>query len=216
VQGMRKRLVVFAAAGVWAAVAGSIAVADLKDNFGTHLQGRYEVPIRDSQAQGQAIFRVSDDGQSIEYKLIASNIDNPFMAHIHMGGPTVAGPVVQWLYPGTSPPAAPAGSGRHDGVLAEGTFTAATFVGRSRDSRCRLCSTRSATATRTSTCTRATASTATTPDRAISPPARSAANWATRARVHGRRGYAAPLTSLRLRELLPKAYQSRAVGAPRA
>jgi CHRD domain len=129
VQGMRKRLVVFAAAGVWAAVAGSIAVADLKDNFGTHLQGRYEVPIRDSQAQGQAIFRVSDDGQSIEYKLIASNIDNPFMAHIHMGGPTVAGPVVQWLYPGTSPPAAPAGSGRHDGVLAEGTFTAATFVG---------------------------------------------------------------------------------------
>jgi hypothetical protein len=41
----------------------------------------------------------------------------------------VNGPIVVWLYPGTAPVAGPAGAGRHDGVLVEGTFTAANFVG---------------------------------------------------------------------------------------
>jgi hypothetical protein len=72
---------------------------------------------------------VSDDGQSVDYKLIASNIDNAFMAHIHMGSSTVAGPIVVWLFPSTAPVPGPLGSGRHDGVLAEGTFTAANLVG---------------------------------------------------------------------------------------
>jgi hypothetical protein len=110
---------------------GSTALAFAAQNasFGTHLQGRYEVPVRDSQGQGQAIFRVSDDGTSIDYKLIASNIDNAFMAHIHMAPEGVNGPIVVWLYPSTAPVPGPLGSGRHDGVLAEGTITAADFVG---------------------------------------------------------------------------------------
>jgi CHRD domain len=114
------------------AVAGGVAaaaVAAFNGNFGTHLKGRFEVPIRDTNAQGQAIFRVSDDGSSVDYKLIASNIDNAFMAHIHMGPPTVNGPIVVWLYPSTAPVPGPLGAGRHDGVLAEGTFTAADLVG---------------------------------------------------------------------------------------
>jgi hypothetical protein len=126
---MRKRLVVFAAAGVWAVVAGSIAVADLKQNFGTHLKGQFEVPVRDTNAQGQAMFRLSDDGQSIDYKLNAANIDNAFMAHIHMAPAGTNGPIVVWLYPSTAPVPGPLGQGRFDGVLAEGTFTAANFVG---------------------------------------------------------------------------------------
>jgi hypothetical protein len=119
-------LVVFAALGL-AVVA--TAVGGLNQNYGTHLKGQFEVPLNQSDAQGQAIFHLSDDGQSIDYKLIASNIDNAFMAHIHMAPFGVNGPIVEWLYPSTAVAPGPVGQGRHDGVLAEGTFTAANFVG---------------------------------------------------------------------------------------
>lgn len=119
-------LVVFAALGL-AVVA--TAVGGLNRNYGTHLKGQFEVPLNQSDAQGQAIFHLSDDGQSIDYKLIASNIDNAFMAHIHMAPFGSNGPIVEWLYPSTAVAPGPVGQGRHDGVLAEGTFTAANFVG---------------------------------------------------------------------------------------
>src|SRR5919201_4819734 len=112
-----------------ACAATAAALAAFNGNVGTHLKGRYEVPLPNTNAQGEAIFRVSDDGNSVAYKLIASNIDNAFMAHIHVGAPTVNGPIVVWLYPSTAPVQGPFGSGRHDGILAEGTFTAANFVG---------------------------------------------------------------------------------------
>jgi len=99
------------------------------DNLGIHLNGDGEVPARPSQGQGQAIFRISDDGQSVEYKLIASNIDNVFMAHIHLAPPGVNGPIVEWLFPGTAAVPGPVGAGRVEGVLATGTFTAANLVG---------------------------------------------------------------------------------------
>jgi hypothetical protein len=125
----KKKLIVFGVAAAWAVFAATTAVGDLRDNFGTHLQGRYEVPVRDTDAQGQAIFRVADDGQSVDYKLIAANIDNAFMAHIHMAPAGTNGPIVVWLYPSTAPVPGPIGQGRVDGVIAEGTFTAANFVG---------------------------------------------------------------------------------------
>jgi hypothetical protein len=125
---MHKRvLLLFAALGL---VVVATAIGGLNQNYGTHLQGKFEVPLNQSDAQGQAIFHLSDDGQSMEYKLIASNIDNAFMAHIHMAGFGVNGPIVVWLYPGTAVGVtAPLGQGRHDGVLAQGTFTAANFTG---------------------------------------------------------------------------------------
>ena len=46
-----------------------------------------------------------------------------------MAAAGVNGPVVVWLYPSTSPPAALPGAGRTDGVLAEGTITAANLTG---------------------------------------------------------------------------------------
>jgi hypothetical protein len=127
---MRKPHVIGAAlAFAVAGIATAAAVAAFNGNVGTHLKGRFEVPLRHTNAQGQAIFRVSDDGSSVDYKLIASNIDNAFMAHIHMAPIGVNGPIVVWLYPSTAPVPGPLGSGRHDGVLAEGTFTAADLVG---------------------------------------------------------------------------------------
>src|SRR5215218_10339703 len=99
---MHKRWWAFLAIAALAVSAAAVAATD--SNFGTHLKGRYEVPLRDTDAQGQATFRVADDGQSIDYKLIASNIDNAFMAHIHMVQPpldplTNNGGIVVWLFP---------------------------------------------------------------------------------------------------------------------
>lgn len=102
-------------------------------NHATHLSGDQEVftpatpggpTPADSRGQGQAVFHIADDGLSLDYKLIASNIDNVIMAHIHCGRPGTNGPIMVWLYPSpevTSP--APPGAGRHDGVLQEGTVT---------------------------------------------------------------------------------------------
>ena len=98
------------------------------DNLGTHLIGDNENPPNASPAQGQAIFRISDDGSSVAYTLIAANINNAFMAHIHLAPVGVNGPIVVWLYPSTAPVPGPLGAGRFDGVLAQGTFTAANLV----------------------------------------------------------------------------------------
>src|SRR5262245_65537238 len=89
----------------------------------THLKGHEEVPPRDTTAQGQAIMKVSEDGLSISYKLIVSNIENVVQSHIHIGPVGVNGPIVVFL---AGP--FPNGGGRIDGVLAEGTFTAANFI----------------------------------------------------------------------------------------
>ena len=103
------------------------------ENHRTHLSGREEVftpatpgapTPADSHAQGQAIFQVSPDGTSVDYRLIASNIANVTQAHIHCAPAGSNGPIVMWLYPSPSSTSAlPGGGGRHDGVLAEGTFT---------------------------------------------------------------------------------------------
>jgi len=90
----------------------------------THLRGDHEIPARPTDAQGQAIMKVATDGNSISFKLIASNIEKVVASHIHIGSATVNGPVVVFLYGN-----APAGGGRHDGILSEGTFTAANFTG---------------------------------------------------------------------------------------
>ncbi len=93
-------------------------------NFTAHLDGGNEVPERNTLATGQAIFHTTPDDGAIAYKLIASNIENVVAAHIHLGVAGVNGPVVAFL----TGPFAPDG-GRTDGVLAEGTITAANLVG---------------------------------------------------------------------------------------
>jgi hypothetical protein len=104
---------------------------DTPENHRTHLKGDEEVLAvapgaphpSDSQAQGQAIFQVNEGGASVDYKLIASNIENITQAHIHCAPAGVNGPIVMWLFPNpSSTTALPGGGGRHDGVLAEGTF----------------------------------------------------------------------------------------------
>jgi hypothetical protein len=106
------------------------AAAGLNRNWSVHLNGSQEVPARDTRGQGQAIFHLSPHGKSMHYKLIASNIENVFMGHIHMEAPGANGPIVVWLYPSTTPGVtAPLGGGRINGVIAQGTFTAADLTG---------------------------------------------------------------------------------------
>lgn len=98
-------------------------------NFRTHLTGAYEVPVAvDTRAQGQAIFQLNNAGDELSYRLIASNIENVIMAHIHLAPAGSNGPVVVWLHP-SGPPPPPAMPGRHNGVLATGVITAANLTG---------------------------------------------------------------------------------------
>ena len=100
-------------------------------NMGTHLNGTEEVLVvapgaphpSQSDAQGQAIFRVNDDG-TVDFKLIAANISNIFQAHIHCGRFGQNGPIRMWLYPviGPTGTALTTAQGPHAGILAEGTF----------------------------------------------------------------------------------------------
>ena len=110
-------------------VAVGVAVAGANRNWSTHANGALEVPVRDTNAQAQAIFHLSRDGTALEYKLIASNIENVFMAHIHINRPGANGPIAVWLYPSTAAAPAPTGGGRVSGPIAEGTITAANLGG---------------------------------------------------------------------------------------
>jgi hypothetical protein len=116
-------------------LAGSALAASSFKNASTSLSGGAEIPMRGTHAHGSAHFKLSADGSSIAYRLVASNIDNVIMAHIHLqAAGTVPGAenggIVVWLYPSTvEGPQDPPGGGRHDGTLATGTFDAGDLVG---------------------------------------------------------------------------------------
>ena len=102
------------------------------ENHQTHLSGDEEVfapatpgapTPADSKAQGQAIFQINADASSVDYRLVASNIENVTQAHIHCAPAGANGPIVIWLYPNPSATTAlPGGAGRHNGNLAADTF----------------------------------------------------------------------------------------------
>jgi len=128
----KTRLLIFTFVALVSIATTAAAAAEVL-NFRTHLSGGQEVPppgvVVNTQAQGQAKFQLSADGSTLHYKLIAANIENAFMAHIHMGPAGANGPIVVWLYPSTATTPGPVGAGRTDGVLVEGDITAANLVG---------------------------------------------------------------------------------------
>jgi hypothetical protein len=125
-----KRLSLSIALTVFALLALVGGVFAAQNNFRGHLSGGAIVPLQsETLAQGQALFKLSEDGQSISYKLNVANIDHVFMAHIHQfAGVGQNGPIIVWLYPSPTPgPGAP--TGRVDGTLVEGTFGPDDLVG---------------------------------------------------------------------------------------
>ncbi len=89
--------------------------------FTAHLSGP------STGATGQAIFRVSADGMSMDYQLIVANITDVTVSHIHLAPVGVNGPVIVWLYPAAPPPGLP--TGPFNGLLASGTITVTNIVG---------------------------------------------------------------------------------------
>jgi len=116
---------------VFADVPADAAVAGNDDVHEMHVspRGENEVPPHETRAKGEATFVISQDGQSVHYVLTVSQIENPFMAHIHIAPPGVNGPIVEWLFPSTAAVQGPKGIGLTNGLLAKGDFTAADFVG---------------------------------------------------------------------------------------
>lgn len=94
----------------------------------TMLTGDEEVPPRATDAHGQAHVKLSKDGTSMDFVLVANQISNVVQAHIHMGPKGANGPIVVWLYPNLTGPVLTTADGLHNGLLAKGTFTAANFV----------------------------------------------------------------------------------------
>src|ERR1044071_682293 len=92
-------------------------------NFVAHPIGDNEVPPHETKAQGQAVFHLSADGTTMEYRVLVADINNVVASHIHIGPAGVNGPIVVFLF-GNAPP----GGGLVNGVLAEGSFTAANFT----------------------------------------------------------------------------------------
>src|SRR5262245_42819269 len=63
-------------------------------NFEAHPVGDQDVPPHDTPAHGQAIFHLSADGTTMEYKLIVTNITNVVASHIHIAPVGVNGGIV--------------------------------------------------------------------------------------------------------------------------
>jgi hypothetical protein len=95
--------------------------------FRTHATGAEEVPPRDTDAQGQAVFRLSRDGTTLHYQLVVANIENVTQAHIHMAPPGENGGIVAWLYPSGPPDVLI--EDRVQGVLGQGEITDADVIG---------------------------------------------------------------------------------------
>jgi len=122
---MRRLIVVLAVAAL--VVTGALPALSASSNYRAHLSGGEEVPAVDTRAQGQAIFKLSADGDTLHYKLVVANIENVLMAHIHIAPAGVNGDIAVWLYPDGPPPQLI--PGRFQGVLAEGEITNADLVG---------------------------------------------------------------------------------------
>lgn len=102
---MRKTLIAMTL-GLGAVAAGAGA-AGAGQPFTAHLTGGDAAGnIVDTEATGQAVFQVTDDGTAIRYRLNVAGIRNLWMAHIHVSAaPGGNGPPAFWFVPTT--PGAP-------------------------------------------------------------------------------------------------------------
>ena len=79
----------------------SIGVIDM---FFAKLRGRNEVPPVETDARGEAFFKLSRDELSLKFKLDLFDIEDVVAAHLHIGAKGTNGPVVAFLFgPITNP-----------------------------------------------------------------------------------------------------------------
>lgn len=102
--------------------AASVQADEGKKAYMAELKG-----VDGSKASGKAVFKLSEDGTVLRYKLTASNIENLTMSHIHLAPPGKDGPPAAWLYPSGPPPVMK--EGVFEGTLAEGEIKAEALLG---------------------------------------------------------------------------------------
>jgi hypothetical protein len=110
-----------------AAGCGTQPASDSKADYIAQLSGGEQVPAVTTTASGTASFWLSSDGTELRYKLTVAGLNNVTMAHLHLGAAGENGPPVVWLYP-SAPPAKEV-DGPSNGVLSEGSVTAANLAG---------------------------------------------------------------------------------------
>ncbi|HSH22068.1 MAG TPA: CHRD domain-containing protein [Candidatus Caenarcaniphilales bacterium] len=97
---MRRASALLAIAALVAAPAAVFAA----EPFAADLTPGAEVPPAESDGSGSATVTISDDETEISYEVTYEGLTGaPVAAHIHFGGPDVAGPVILPLAHGDSP-----------------------------------------------------------------------------------------------------------------
>lgn len=109
---------------------GENARQGVQRTFTARLTGDQELAEVETDGSGQAILKLSKDGLSLSYKIVVNNVDNITQAHIHCGGPEDNGPVVAFLFGFID------GGVTQNGVLTEGTITAADVIARPDSEEC--------------------------------------------------------------------------------
>lgn len=107
-----------------------------RGNYDAQLSGEQEIPPVDTRARGVATFRLTPDGEGLEYVLNVSNLTAVRFAHLHWQ-PTLAfperqnGPVVVTLFDVPEQPGAtaPAVTGDQNGRLVSGVIRASDLAG---------------------------------------------------------------------------------------
>jgi CHRD domain-containing protein len=125
---VRKRNLTFGAIGVIALVLGistSVGAQGSGDRaIFAVMTGAKEVDVNGEHhgdPNGRGSFSATLDGRQLCYGIQVKNINNPVAAHIHRGGPKVAGPVIQPLdQPATGDPGASSACVRISRSLARG------------------------------------------------------------------------------------------------
>ena len=93
-------------------------------HYRASLTGAEEVPAVVTKARGHAMLFLNSEATELKFRLIVSNIENVTTAAIYVGAPGTTGPAVATLFGPAEP-----GGGKKNGVLAEGTITAASLIG---------------------------------------------------------------------------------------
>ena len=106
------------------ALTAAPAFAAKKVSFNTHLSGKEEVPVRETNATGQATFTLSSDGTALQFRINVSNIENVVAVRMENAPLGATGPEVAILYGPVAP-----GGGKANGPLATGTLAATNLVG---------------------------------------------------------------------------------------
>ena len=104
------------------ALSATTARSDQSQNYWAHLDGYGVTPAVQTGAQAEALFRLSEDGTRLWYRITVTDLQDPILAGIHLDGTTDA--MVACLYMLVQPP-----PDRSGGVLAEGVITAGDLLG---------------------------------------------------------------------------------------